>query len=383
MDIYLDNAATTKPRDEVIKSVCNGMEKYFGNPSSIHKIGVEAEKKLNECRAEIAKTINCNGEDICFTSGGSEGNNLVLKGILKSGSHLITTPFEHSSVKNTIINLEKQGVNVTYLSVDENGKIDIEALKSAITKDTVLVSLIHVNNEVGSIQNLKEIGQTIKNESSRAKFHIDAVQGYGKLPIDVKAMKVDTLTVSGHKIYGPKGVGFCYLAKNMSLTPQIEGGSQEKGLRAGTQNLPGIIGLTTAAKLVSKDIDESYSKVYELKKYMIERLSEIDEIRINSPLTEDFSNYILNVSFIGVRGEVLLHLLEDDNIFVSTGSACTSMNKGGVVGSHVLESMKLNKKEVEGAIRFSFSPENTKEEIDKTVDALKRGLMFLRRIRKR
>lgn len=383
MDIYLDNAATTKPKKEVIESVCNGMEEFFGNPSSLHKIGMKAEKKLNECRDDIAKTINCNGEDIYFTSGGSEGNNLILKGILKKGAHLITTPVEHSSIKNTVETLEKEGVKVTYLSIDDRGRISLDELKEAITKETVLVSIIHVNNEVGTIQNLKEIGETIKTLSSRARFHVDAVQGYGKYPIDVKSMKIDALSTSGHKIYGPKGVGFCYLAKNLSMNPLIQGGTQEKGLRAGTQNLPGIIGLTTAVKIVMNNIEESNNKVYDIKKYMIERLNEIDDIRINSPLEEGFSNYILNVSFRGVRGEVLQHLLEDENIFVSTGSACTSMSKGGVLGSHVLEAMKLTNKEVEGGVRFSFSPDNTKEEIDKTVDTIKRGLKFLRRIKKR
>lgn len=382
MEIYLDNAATTKPTEEVIEAVCQGMKKYYGNPSSLHKLGLEAEKKLNECRETIAKTIGCSGDEIYFTSGGSEGNNFILKGLVKPGTHLITTPFEHSSVKNTVDALEKMGARVTYLSVNEFGEIDIEELKEAITKDTVLVSIMFVNNEVGSIQNLKEIGEAIKSISNRAKFHVDGVQGYGKLPVDVKKMKIDAFTVSGHKIHGPKGVGFCYLTKGMNLTPHIHGGAQEKGLRAGTENFHGILGLTVAAKDIFNKMDSNYKRVSEIKEYMINRLSEIDDIRINSPESEKFSPYILNVSFRGIRGEVLLHLLEDANIFVSTGSACTSKSKGGVVGSHVLEAMNLTKKEVEGALRFSFSPENTKEEIDKVIDTLKKGLVFLRRIRR-
>lgn len=382
MEIYLDSAATTKPKEEVIEAICDGMKKYYANPSSSHKLGMQSENKLNECREVIAQTINCNSDEIYFTSGGSEGNNLVIKGIVKPGTHLITTPIEHSSIKNTVEALEKSGVKVTYLSVNELGEVDIEKLREAITKDTVLVSIMFVNNEVGSIQNLKEIGEAIKSVSSRAKFHVDGVQGYGKLPIDVKKMKIDALTVSGHKIHGPKGVGFCYLTKGMSLLPHIHGGAQEKGLRAGTENLHGIIGLTVAVKDIFKNINLNYEKVSEIKEYMIKRLSEIDDIRINSPMNEKFSPYILNVSFRGIRGEVLLHLLEDANIFVSTGSACTSKSKGGVIGSHVLEAMSLSKKDVEGAVRFSFSAENTKEEIDKTIDTLKKGLVFLRRIKR-
>ncbi|MGG7178695.1 cysteine desulfurase family protein [Clostridium paraputrificum] len=382
MYIYLDNAATTKPTKNVINEVCNGMEEFFGNPSSLHKLGMEAEKKLNICREELAKTINCSGEEIYFTSGGSEGNNFIFKGLLKEGSHLITTPFEHSSIKNTAEALEKMGVKVTYLSVDSKGRIDIEELREAIRKDTVLVSIMYVNNEVGTIQNLTEIGELIKSVSSRAKFHVDAVQGYGKLPIDIKKMKIDSLTVSGHKFNGPKGVGFFYLAKGIHPMPHIHGGAQERGLRAGTQNLPGIMGLTVAAIEVMKNREENYKKVEDIKKYMIEKLSEIKDIKINSPIEEDFSPYILNVSFRGVRGEVLLHLLEAEEIYVSTGSACTSQSKGGVVGSHVLEAMKLTNSEVEGAIRFSFSPDNTKEEIDKTVETIKKGLVFLRRIKR-
>lgn len=381
MLIYLDNASTTKPSKEVIASIANAMDDYFANPSSSHRLGFECQKKLDYCREEIARTINASADEIYFTSGASEANNLILKGLVKEGAGLITTSFEHSSSKNAAKFLETSNTNITYLSVDSNGQISLDELKASINKNTALISIIYVNNEVGSIQNLELIGETIKSLSPRAKFHVDAVQGYGKLPIDVKKMKIDALTVSAHKINGPKGVGFCYIAKGINPTPLIHGGAQEKGVRAGTENLPGILGLTTAANSIIAKEKENYLIVKELKEYMIKRLSEIDNIRINSPVSDSFSPYLLNVSFIGVRGEVLSNFLAEQNIFVSTGSACTSKSRSGFSGSYVLKAMKLSQKEIEGAIRFSFSPENTKEQIDKTIDTLKIGLRLLRRMK--
>lgn len=381
MDIYLDNSATTKPYKEVIEEIAMGMEEYYGNPSSLHKIGLMAEKKINEAREFLARTINSSKEEIYFTSGGSESNNLIIKGLLKSGHHVITTAFEHHSVLMTYNELEREGVKVTYLQVDKNGQISLEELKKAISKDTVLVSIMHVNNEMGAIQDLEAIGKIIKENSSRAKFHVDAVQSYGKLAIDVKKMNIDLLTASSHKIHGPKGIGFSFIKKGIIPKSLISGGSQEGGFRGGTQNVPGIIGLKKAAEITFSSREENYKYVAALKKYMIERLEEIDNIRINSPMGENFSPYILNVSFIGVRAEVLLHLLEDNNIFVATGSACTSKTSA-VKGSYVIKSLGLTKDEVESAIRFSFSKFNTKEEIDKVIEILKSSLKFLRRVKK-
>lgn len=378
MGVYFDNSATTKPYDEVIESVCHGMKEYFGNPSSLHKIGIKTEKRLMEARENIGKTINATKDEIFFTAGGSEANNLMIKGIVKPGHHLITTIFEHQSVLKTCEELEEKGVKVTYLDVDENGMISLEDLKESICKNTVLVSIMHVNNEMGSIAQIEEIGKLIKETSSRAKFHVDAVQSYVKLHIDVKKMNIDMLSVSAHKIHGPKGIGFFYLKKGLVINSLIKGGGQEKGLRAGTQNISGIIGMEKAAEITNNNIDENYKAVWNLKEYMIEKLSEIKDIRINSPLSTDYSPYILNVSFRGVRAEVLLHLLEAEDIYVSTGSACSS--KTSVVqGSYVMKALKISTKDTESAIRFSFSAENTKEEVDKTVEVLKKSLMFLRR----
>ena len=380
MNVYFDNSATTKPYDEVIEAVSKGMKEYFGNPSSLHKIGMNCEKRLNEAREYFASTIKCNKEEIYFTSGGSEGNNLILKGLLKPGHHFITTAFEHHSIISTCKQLEEKGVKVTYLDVDSEGRISLEDLEEAITKDTVLVSIMQVNNEIGVIQDIEAIGKLIKERSSRAKFHVDAVQGYGKLPIDANKSNVDFLTVASHKIHGPKGVGFIYIKKGIILNSLISGGSQEKGIRAGTENLPGIIGFEKAAQMTFEEMESRYDKVLELKKYFVERLNEIKDIRINGEI-DGFSPYILNVSFLGVRAEVLLHLLEEQNIYVATGSACTSKSSAAH-GSYVIKSLGLSNKEVESAIRFSFSYENTKEEVDYTIDVLKKSLMFLRRVKR-
>lgn len=378
MEIYFDNSATTKPYDEVIKEVSESMKDFFGNPSSLHKLGIKSEKRLIECREYLASTINGSKDEIYFTSGGSEANNLILKGLLKPGHHLITTVFEHQSILKTCEELEEKGVKITYLDVDENGMISLEDLKASICKNTVLVSIMHVNNEMGSVQNIEEIGKLIKETSSRAKFHIDAVQSYGKLSIDVKKMNIDMLSVAAHKIHGPKGIGFCYLKKGLVLNSLIKGGSQERGLRAGTENLPAVVGFQKAVEITVANRYENYNLVWDLKSYMIEKLSGIKDIRINSPQTKDFSPYILNVSFRGVRAEVLLHLLEAEDIYVSTGSACTS-GTSVLQGSYVMKSLKLSSKDIESAIRFSFNPQNTKEEVDKTVEVLQKSLMFLRR----
>lgn len=380
MNIYFDNSATTMPYDEVIQEVSNGMKEYFGNPSSLHKIGMNCEKRLNEAREYFASTIKSNRDEIYFTSGGSEGNNLTLKGLLKPGHHFITTTFEHHSIINTCKELEANGVKITYLDVDSEGRISLEDLEEAIRKETTLISIMYVNNEMGAIQDLEAIGNLIKERSSRAKFHVDAVQGYGKLPIDVNKAKIDFLTVAGHKIHGPKGTGFVYIKKGIVLNSLISGGGQEKGLRAGTENLPAIIGFEKAAKITFENIDERYKYISDLKEYFIEKLKEIKDVRINSGMN-NFSPYILNVSFLGVRAEVLLHLLEDSGIYVATGSACTSKSSAAH-GSYVIKALGLNNKEIESAIRFSFSYQNTKEEIDYTIDVLKKSLMFLRRVKR-
>jgi cysteine desulfurase len=380
MEVYFDNSATTKPIDEVIEAMNYGMREFYGNPSSLHKMGIKCDRELLSCRERLANIINCTKEEIYFTSGGSESNNMIIKGLTKPGNHIIISGFEHPSVLSTCKELEEHGVKVTYLDVDNFGQIDIEQLEESICKDTVLVSIMHVNNEIGAVQDLEKIGKLVKERSKRAKFHVDAVQSFGKFKIDIKKSNIDSLSVSAHKIHGPKGTGFCYVRKGLSLAPLVSGGGQEKGFRSGTENLPAVMGMVKAAQIIYKNIDDKFNRTLELKRYFISRLEDVKDIRINSPLNENISPYILNVSFVGVRAEVLLHLLEEKDIYVSTGSACSSRHIS-TKGSHVLNAIGLSEKEITGAIRFSFSSFNTIEEVDYVIEVLKNSLTFLRRVK--
>lgn len=377
MDIYLDNSATTKPYDEVIEAMIYVMKNNYGNPSSAHRLGLMAEQKLNESREFLSKTINSRKEEIIFTSGGSESNNFLIRGFVKQGGHIITTKIEHPSVIETCKELETQGVRVTYLDVDNNGRISIAELRNNICKDTQLVSIMHVNNEIGVIQDIEAIGKVIKEESTRAKFHVDAVQSYGKFKIDVQKCNIDLLSISGHKIHGPRGIGFAYIRKGLMPRPLICGGGQERNFRSGTENLAAIVGLAKAAEIIYSNSSENYNKVQELKTHFISKIQGIEAIKINSKLQYYYSPYILSISFKGVRSEVLLHLLEEKNIYVSTGSACSSKDEKH---SNVLKAIGLQIEELKGTIRFSFSEENIVDEIDYTVDNLKKSLKFLRRI---
>lgn len=379
MYVYMDNSATTKPYDEVVEEMVNVMKNYYGNPSSAYKLGLKAEKKCNEARDIIAKTINANRDEIVFTSGGSESNNFLLKGFVKSGSHIITTKMEHPSIINTCAQLEKDGVNVTYLDVDERGHVDLGELEREITKDTQIVSIMHANNEFGAVQQLKEIGALIKEKSNRAKFHVDAVQSYGKLNIDVNEFNIDLLSASGHKIHGPRGIGFAYIRRGLAPKPLINGGGQEGNLRSGTENVAAICGMAKAAEIMNKNIKENYNKVQEVKRYFAYKVKGINDIRINSELESDYIPHILNVSFRGVRAEVLLHLLEESDIYVSNGSAC-SAKKSGM--SYVLKSIGLTPKDIEGAIRFSFNEETSFEDVDYVIEKLDKGLQILRRFKR-
>lgn len=377
--VYFDNSATTKPYGEVIDEVRECMENYFGNPSSAHKLGIEAERKMKIGRERVARLIGAAPQEIIFTSGGSEANNTALKGLLAHGDHIITSKIEHPSVLHASENLEKEGYEVTYLEVDKNGIIDIEKLALAIKGNTKLVSLMLVNNELGTIQPVYEVIKLVREKNKKTRIHIDAVQALGKIDIDVKKLDVDLMSLSSHKIHGPKGVGALYIKKGLVVKSLITGGGQELDIRSGTENLPGISGFGVAAEMIGMEMKEKREELHILKKHFIEGLKSIDNVIVNSPLDEYHIDNILNVSFENIRGEVLLHALEDYNIYVSTGSACSA--KKATHRNYVLPAIGLKPQFIEGTIRFSFSYHNTIQEVDHTLDALKKVLPFLRRMK--
>ena len=383
MEAYLDNSATTKVFDEVKDIMVETMLKDYGNPSSMHLRGVEAEKYVKEARENIAKTLKVDEKEIVFTSGGTESNNMAIIGTVlanrRAGNHIITTAVEHASVHNTMEFLAEQGFRITYLNVNESGVINIKDLEDAICDDTILISVMYVNNEIGSVMPISEIAEVIKAKKPDVVFHVDAIQAYGKYHIYPRRMGIDLLSVSGHKIHGPKGSGFLYIRDKLKIKPIIYGGGQQKGMRSGTENVPGIAGIGVAAKKIYENFDENIDRLYELKDYLIE-LSKIENVRIHSKKGRDFAPQIVNASFVGVRSEVLLHSLEDRKIYVSAGSAC-STNKHTV--SATLKGIGLDFDEIESAIRFSFCIFTTKEEIDYTVSVINELLPRLRLFRRK
>ncbi|AZR74488.1 cysteine desulfurase [Anoxybacter fermentans] len=389
--VYLDNSATTRVAPEVIDAMVKMMEKDYGNPSSLHRMGITVEKKINKAREQIAKILGVKPKEIIFTSGGTEANNLAIRGVVyqynKRGRHLITTRIEHPSVLNTFQRLEEEGFEVTYLPVDREGFISIEELKSAITPETILVSIMHVNNEIGTIQPIQKMGEVIKEINPRTIFHVDAVQSFGKLSLNPIQMKVDLLTISGHKIHGPKGIGALYCNEKINLKPLVEGGGQEWNIRSGTENVPGIIGLGLASQLIVKEREANVERLKDLKGWFLKELKKlIPDVKINGPESvEDIKEgksapYIINLSFPGLKGEVLLHALEDFNIYVSTGSACHSRKSAP---SHVLQAIGLNQRELESAIRISLSFHTQKEELEYLLEHLPDLVVELRNLMQR
>lgn len=382
MEVYLDNSATTRPRDEVVDAMTYMLKNAYGNPSSLHRKGLEAEKEIEKSRKIISKFLGVDSKEIYFTSGGTESNNIAIQGLIKKyskrGNHIITTKIEHSSVLNIFKYYEDKGFKVTYLDVDEKGIVDLEQLENSIKDETILVSVMMVNNEIGTIQPIKKIKDIIKKKNNNVKFHVDGVQAFGKIDVSLRSLEIDTFSFSGHKIHGPKGIGGLYVRNSIILEPIIFGGNQEKGLRSGTENVPGIVGLSKAVEIIKNNFEDEKNYIKELKKYFVDKVIEkIDNIKINSYIDDRCAPHIVNISFIGVKGEVLLHYLEEDGIFVSTGSACSSHKKGR---SHVLQSIGLKEKEIEGAIRFSFAFYNTKEEIEYVIDKLERSVKDIRKI---
>ncbi len=380
MEAYFDNSATTRVTDSVKDIVVKTMTEDYGNPSSMHMVGVEAEKYIKTAKENIAKILKVDEKEIYFTSGGTEGNNLAIVGVAeankRSGNKIITTEVEHASVASPMKYLEKEGYNVVYLPVDRYGVVNIESLKKEMSEDTLLVSVMHVNNEVGAIQPVGEIGKYIKTINPKVVYHVDAIQAFGKMEIRPKKEHIDILTVSGHKIHGSKGSGFIYIKKNTKINPIISGGGQQDGIRSGTENVPGIAGIGQAAKDCYDNLEQNVRRMTELKDYLIDRLSEIEGVTINSRKGNEGAPHIVSASFRGVRSEVLLHALEDKGIYVSAGSACSS-NRPSI--SRTLKAMNIDKDLLGSTIRFSFSEFNTKEEIDYCMEQLNQLLPVLRK----
>lgn len=380
MEVYLDNSATTRCYDEVAALVSKVMCTDYGNPSSMHHKGVEAEQYLRYARETLARLLKVNEKEILFTSGGTEADNIALIGTAmanhRRGRHLITTRMEHPAVLQTMAYLERQGFEVTYLPVDHEGRISLSDLERAIRKDTILVSIMHVNNEIGSVQPIAEAGELIKRCNPQTLFHVDAVQGFGKFRIHPARMEIDMLSVSGHKIHGPKGVGFLYIRSGSKVNPIVYGGGQQKGMRSGTENVPGIAGLARAAELVYADLERDVDRMYGLREMLIEGVSRIEDVRVNGCPGREGAPHIVSLSVRGVRSEVLLHALEEKEIYVSAGSACSS-NKPQI--SDTLKAIGVEQDLLGSTIRFSFSVFTTEEEIRYTIQALTEMIPMLRK----
>ena len=381
MEVYLDNSATTRAYPEVGNIVYKVMCQDYGNPSSMHRKGVEAERYVKDAKEILAKLLKVNAKEIFFTSGGTESDNLALIGAARAnrrrGNHLITSSIEHPAILNTMHYLEEEeGFRVTYLPVDENGRVRLEALKEALCQDTILVSIMYVNNEVGSVQPIEEAVKIVKNFNPRILFHSDAVQGFGKYHIYPKRVGIDMLSASGHKIHGPKGTGFIYINEKVKIKPIIFGGEQQKNIRSGTENVPGIAGLGLAAKMIYQDLNMKVSLMRELKAYFIEGISKIEHTTVHGLTDENSAPHIISVGIAGVRSEVLLHTLEDKGIYVSSGSACAS-NHPAISG--VLRGIGTSQEYLDSTLRFSMSEFTTKEEIDYTLETLYNCVPMLRR----
>ncbi len=392
MEAYLDNSATTRVDERVQELMKKLMDVDFGNPSSRHQKGVVAEGYIKEARQRIADTLKVDPKELIITSGGTESNNMALIGTALSakrkGNHIITTSIEHPSVKATASFLEEQGFRITFLPVDNRGQISLEQLKEALTPDTILVSIMYVNNEIGSIQPVEEAAKLVHSIVPGAVFHVDAIQAYAKLVIRPKKQGIDLLSVSSHKFHGPKGAGFLYCSSKVNLHPIIFGGGQQAGMRSGTENVPGAAGMGLAAEIAYKQFEQKKAHLNELRRYFLEGVHQLEGITVNGwdetvdgdECLERRAPHIVSVSFSGVRSEVLLNALSDRGIYVSSGSACSSNHPAL---STTLQAIGLEKPLLEGTLRFSFCENTTKEELDEALAALKELLPMLRRYTRR
>lgn len=378
--IYFDNSATTQCSEAAAAKVHEALTEQFGNPSSLHNFGMLGENYIKESREIIAKSLHVTPKEIFFTSGGTEGNNLAIKGAAdaykRRGKHIVTTDIEHAAVLNPFAALEKEGYEATYLGVDEYGVVSLDAVKAAVREDTILVSVMYVNNEIGAVMPIAEIGSYLKKNYPDCIFHVDAIQAFGKFDINPKKLGIDILTVSGHKLHGPKGSGFIYIRDKVRVIPQILGGGQEYGMRSGTENVPAIAGLGVAVAEAMDGLSENREHLFELRNALIDGLSDIEGVSLNGHLDDSNAPHILSVSVDGVRAEVLLHSLEDKGIYVSAGSACSS-NKPAI--SRTLKAIGLDAKLLDSTVRFSFCKNNTLDEVTEAVTVMRELVPQLRK----
>lgn len=380
MRCYFDNSATTRCFDSVVEIVDQVMRTDYGNPSSLHRKGVEAEQYLRYAKEQIAKSLKIQEKEILFTSGGTEADNLAIIGAAmanyRRGKQLITTRIEHPAVLQTMNYLESLGYGVTYLPVDAYGCIRLEDLEAAVTPETILVSIMHTNNEIGSVMPIEEAGRLIKQKNPQTLFHVDAVQGYGKCRIYPKKEGIDLLSVSGHKIHGPKGIGFLYVGEKAKIKPILFGGGQQGGMRSGTENVPGIAGIGKAVEEIFAHLDEDIDRLYGYKEYFTSRVQNIPDVTINGPQGRSGAPHIVSLSVKGVRAEVLLHSLDGEGICISAGSACSAHKP---TPSATLSAIGLERGLLESTVRFSFSVETTKEQLDYALAVLEEQIPKLRR----
>ncbi|MBC1390128.1 cysteine desulfurase [Listeria welshimeri] len=376
--IYFDNSATTKPNDAVLETYTKVASNYFANPSSLHRFGAKSKELLDTSRKQIATMLGVLSEEIIFTSGGSEGNNLAIKGLAYSyknrGNHIITSRIEHPSVRMVMEELESNGFRVTYLQVNKNGVIDLEELKAALTKETILISIMGVNNEVGSIQPLQEIGETIANRE-HTFFHVDFVQGIGKVPLEIGQMAIDLLTFSGHKFHALRGTGVLFKKKNVHLHPEILGGGQEMGYRSGTENLAGGVALAKALRLALEN-EQNTSELIEIRDYLLSEIAYMPDMTVHTKKSVA-APHIICFSAKGHRGEVLVHALEKEDIYISTTSACSSKQK---LASSTLKAMGVTDEEATGAVRVSLSYENRLSEAEIFIQKLQEIIENLNKV---
>lgn len=379
-EIYLDNSATTRVFPEVAQLMNRIYLEEYGNPSSMHHKGVEAERELTAAKKTLARILKVGEKNIYFTSCGTESDNIALIGGAlanqRDGKHLITTQIEHPAVHESMRFLESLGFEVTYLPVDENGRVRVEDVREALRPDTILVSVMHTNNEIGALEPIAGIGAAIKEKNPKTLFHVDAVQGFGKAIIHPKQMHIDLLAASGHKIHSAKGVGLLYVADRVKLRNLIFGGGQQKGLRSGTENVAGAAGMALAAQMLYDHFDEDQERLYEMKERFIRGVSEIPDVRINGLTGRDSAPHVISLSVSGIRAEVLLHALEERGVYVSSGSACSSNHPQL---SPTLQAIGVPRELLDSTIRISLSVMNTDEDIDLAVEALKYYIPFLRR----